>query len=297
MPVALHKFYERDHMIEFYRTDDASKNTFYSLGTSEEDYMKLVTTLVPLPEDRKPNFICIDVANGYSRNFVACVERIRKLRPGAVIMAGNVVTPDMTYDLLERGADIVKIGIGPGSVCTTRKITGVGYPQLSAILECADAAHGAGGLVCGDGGITTPGDLAKAFAAGADLVMCGGIFAGHAECDGEIEYDVGYDHPAFVMVNGEPELNTFQVPRRMTFRGMSSQEAMDDHYGGKADYRAAEGKSVTVPYKGLVENTIKEMLGGLRSACTYVGASELKHLPKCATFIKVNRTHNQVFGA
>lgn len=285
LSTALHKFYTEDQLVQYFASLFKDANSwgpvFYSMGITPEDRQKFSNVWTRLGRDQldqQPHYVCIDVANGYSRKFVSFVEQLREDFPDIVIMAGNVVTPDMTYDLLERGADIIKIGIGPGSVCTTRKITGVGYPQLSAIMECADAAHGANGLICGDGGITEPGDIAKAFAAGADFVMCGGLFAGHEECGGEVVYEtIG------------------QTPIAMKFYGMSSQEAMDKHYGGKADYRASEGKAVEVPFKGSVTNTVEEILGGVRSACTYVGASTLKQLPKCATFCKVNRILNDKF--
>jgi GMP reductase len=187
------------------------------------------------------------------------------------IVAGNVCTPEATEQIILAGADIVKLGIGPGSVCITRKMTGVGYPQLSCIIECADAAHGLGGHAMSDGGCTVPGDIAKAFGAGADFVMLGGMLAGHKECEGEVENDT------------------------MTFYGMSSEEAQVKYYGEKQSYRASEGKAVQVPYRGNVEDTIEEILGGLRSACTYAGAETLKSLPKCTTFVKVNRQLNEVF--
>ena len=190
-------------------------------------------------------------------------------------MAGNVVTGEMAEELILSGADIVKIGIGPGSVCTTREKTGVGYPQLSAIIECADAAHGLGGFVCADGGCATPGDVAKAFAAGADFVMLGGMFAGHDECLGEV-----------IEENGK---------KYKRFYGMSSAEAMERHHGTVADYRASEGRSVNVPYRGPVKNTILDILGGIRSTCTYVGAHRLKELSKRTTFIRVARQLNEVF--
>jgi GMP reductase len=278
MCVALHKFYPVADLVQFFG-QPYSINSFYSMGITDADMEKF--RLVNHQVDRIHR-VCVDVANGYSSGLADFVETLRAQYPHLIIMAGNVVTPDMTYDLIAHGADIVKIGIGPGSVCTTRKITGVGYPQLSAIMECADAAHGVGGHICGDGGVTCPGDIVKAFAGGADFVMSGGLFAGHAECDGEIEYD--------------DKNYSGLVPKRMKFYGMSSKEAMDEHYGGKASYRAAEGKCVTVPYKGPVSNTVEEILGGLRSACTYVGASQLKHLPKCATFVRTNRILNNVFG-
>lgn len=274
MAVALHKFYDAKTLIAYYQSEEKNSHTFYSMGITKEDLEKFKHVVFGCGTVQ-PKYVCIDVANGYNRKFVSFVEEIRTLYPNVVIMAGNVVTPDMVYDLLERGADIVKVGIGPGSVCTTRKMTGVGFPQLSAILECQDAAHGANGLICGDGGIVVPGDFAKAFAAGSDFVMAGGIFAGHTECGGEIILDC------------------WDEPITMRFYGMSSHEAMDKHYGGKVNYRASEGKVVNVPYKGPVSNTIEEILGGLRSCCTYIGACRLKDLPKCATFVKVSRQLNE----
>ncbi len=244
---------------------------FVSLGVAEKDLKNLQETMaiVDVP------FICLDVANGYTERFVACLERIRELFPKKIIMAGNVVTGEMVEELILSGADIVKIGIGPGSVCTTREKTGVGYPQLSAIIECADAAHGLGGQVCADGGCVTPGDVAKAFAAGADFVMLGGMLAGHDESSGELIEEAGKKYKRFY--------------------GMSSSEAMEKHHGSVAEYRASEGRSVNIPYRGAVKNTILDVLGGLRSTCTYVGAHRLKELSKRTTFIRVARQLNEAF--
>ncbi|WP_417142773.1 IMP dehydrogenase, partial [Parasutterella excrementihominis] len=204
------------------------------------------------------------------------VSKIREEFPHLAIMAGNVVTGDMTEELILAGADIVKVGIGPGSVCTTRKMTGVGYPQLSAIIECADAAHGLGGLICSDGGCTRPGDIAKAFGGGADFVMLGGMLAGHNESGGEVIEKDG------------------KVYR--SFYGMSSKSAMDKYSGGVAKYRAAEGKTVYLEDRGPVADTVQEILGGVRSACTYVGARRLKELTKRTTFVRVTQQLNEVFG-
>ena len=243
-------------------------NFAVSTGTSSGDFNKLKRVFAVYPELK---FICIDVANGYQEIFADYVARVREEFPTKTIIAGNVVTADMTQELILRGADIVKVGIGPGSVCTTRVQTGVGYPQLTAIIECADAAHGLGGHIIGDGGCTCPGDVAKAFGAGADFVMLGGMLAGHDEGGGTVE------------------------DGKITFYGMSSDTAMDKHSGGVASYRSSEGRTVTVPYKGTVENTVLDLLGGLRSSCTYVGAPSLKQLSKCTTFIRVNRQINDVF--
>lgn len=269
---ALDKFIPTEEWKKFAKEHpETLKNSFISVGISDTDFAKLeeVMQFINLP------LICLDVANGYTERFVACLEHLRERYPQSVIMAGNVVTGEMVEELILSGADIVKIGIGPGSVCTTREKTGVGYPQLSAIIECADAAHGLGGQVCADGGCTTPGDVAKAFAAGADFVMLGGMFSGHDETLGEI-----------IEENGK---------KYKRFYGMSSREAMERHHGTVADYRSSEGRSVNVPYKGPVKNTILDILGGIRSTCTYVGAHRLKELSKRTTFIRATRQLNEVF--
>lgn len=263
------KSYEVDNWRDHYN-DILEDCVSVSTGTSQDDFEKLKLICYDFP---KINFICIDVANGYSEHFGDFVAKVRKEFPQHTIIAGNVVTADMTQELILRGADIVKVGIGPGSVCTTRIQTGVGYPQLSAIIECADAAHGLGGHIIADGGCTCPGDVAKAFGAGADFVMLGGMFAGHDEGGGEVK------------------------DGKVTFYGMSSDTAMEKHHGGVATYRSSEGRTVSVPYKGPVEKTVLNILGGLRSACTYVGAPTLKQLSKCTTFIRVNRQFNSVFAS
>jgi GMP reductase len=271
---ALDKFLTPEQWAHFVKAHpEALASCFVSVGISEAELTKLnqIMKLAPIP------FICLDVANGYTERFVAFLEQLRETYPKTVIMAGNVVTGEMVEELILSGADIVKIGIGPGSVCTTREKTGVGYPQLSAIIECADAAHGLGGHVCADGGCTKPGDVAKAFAAGADFVMLGGMFAGHDECLGEV-----------IEENGK---------KFKRFYGMSSSEAMERHHGTVADYRSSEGRSVNVPYRGAVKNTVQDILGGIRSTCTYVGAHRLKELSKRTTFIRVTRQLNEVFAA
>ena len=215
-------------------------------------------------------FIGLDVANGYTIRFVDAVKKLREKCPDATIAAGNVVTADMTQELVLAGADIVKVGIGPGSVCTTRIKTGIGYPQLSAVIECADAAHGLNAHIIADGGCVSSGDIVKAFAGGADFVMIGGMLAGHDECEGEVE-------------------NGF-----MEFYGMASESAMDKHDNHNS-YRGAEGKTVKIPHRGRVDDTIKDILSGIRSACTYVGANSLRTLSKCTTFVRVNNTHNTIY--
>ena len=219
----------------------------------------------------KWDFIGIDVANGYTISVIEAVKSLRHHVPDATIVVGNVVTADMTQELILAGADIIKVGVGPGSVCTTRLKTGIGYPQLSAVMECADAAHGLNAHIIADGGCINSGDIVKAFAAGADFVMIGGMLAGHDECDGVIK-------------NG-----------MMEFYGMASESAMSRHNVPHREYRGVEGKTVSVPHKGPVKDTLIDILSGIRSACTYVGAKKLKSLSKCATFVRVNNTHNTVY--
>jgi GMP reductase len=275
LSVALHKHYDPAALADFFGGLERKSAAFYSLGitSADEDKFKRVLAAAGTESIR---YVCIDVANGYHEKFVTFVTRFRTLYPDLVIMAGNVVTGEMTEELILSGADIVKVGIGPGSVCTTRRLTGVGYPQLSAVIECADAAHGLSGLICADGGCATPGDVAKAFGGGADFVMLGGMFAGHAESGGEI-----------VERNGE---------RFRRFYGMSSKAAMDKYSGGVAEYRAPEGKEVLIPDRGPVAGTVQDILGGVRSACTYVGARRLKELTKRTTFVRVTQQVNEVFG-
>jgi len=243
-----------------------------STGTSNEDYIRLN---IILKEFSFFEFICIDIANGYSDHFSKFVNSVREKYPTKTIIAGNVVTADMTQELVMNGADIVKVGIGPGSVCTTRTQTGVGYPQLSAVIECADAAHGLGAHIIADGGCACPGDVAKAFGAGGDFVMLGGMFAGHEEGGGKK-----------IKKNGSQFIE---------FYGSSSNTAIDKHYGGLAEYRSSEGKKVQLKYRGKIKDTVLNILGGLRSRCTYVGAPSLKQLSKCTTFVRVNQQSNDTF--
>ncbi|XP_060798020.1 GMP reductase 1 isoform X2 [Neoarius graeffei] len=249
-----------------------SKHVAASSGSGQADLEKLCSILEAIPLIK---YICLDVANGYSEHFVEFVKRVRGKFPNHTIMAGNVVTGEMVEELILSGADIIKVGIGPGSVCTTRIKTGVGYPQLSAVIECADSAHGLKGHIISDGGCSCPGDVAKAFGAGADFVMLGGMLAGHDQCAGEV---IEKDGMKFKL-----------------FYGMSSDTAMKKYVGGVAEYRASEGRTVQVPYRGDVEDTIRDILGGLRSTCTYVGAAKLKELSRRTTFIRVTQQSSQMF--
>jgi len=275
MLCAVHKHYSLQQWATFIERQEESifQRIMVSTGVSEDDFANLRKIVQQHPQLQ---FICIDVANGYAESFVDFVARVRDMFPSMTIVAGNVVTGEMVEELLLGGADIVKVGIGPGSVCTTRVKTGVGYPQLSAVIECADAAHGLGGRIISDGGCTCAGDVAKAFGGGADFVMLGGMLAGHDESGGEL-----------VERNGQ----TYKL-----YYGMSSATAMEKHAGGVAEYRASEGKTVEVPYRGPIEETVRDILGGLRSTCTYVGAAALRELSKRTTFILVMEQENRIFS-
>lgn len=271
---AVHKHYSLTDWDAFLadKDQDIYERVMVSTGATDEDMTRLRQVIGKYPA---LSFICIDVANGYAESFVDFVAEVRQNFPDKTIVAGNVVTGEMVEQLLLSGADIVKVGIGPGSVCTTRLKTGIGYPQLSAVIECADAAHGLGGRIISDGGCKSPGDVAKAFGAGADFVMLGGMLAGHDESGGQLVERDGQQYKLYY--------------------GMSSETAMEKHAGGVAEYRASEGKTVEVPYRGPIEATVRDVLGGLRSTCTYVGASALKELTKRTTFICVREQENTIF--
>lgn len=274
---AIHKFYSVEDFKKANQEYTLNPDLFMvSTGISSTDYNKLITILSVV----NCNWICVDIANGYIKQFVEFCRKVRQTYPDKIIVAGNVATREMVEELiLNGGVDVVKIGIGPGSACTTRIKTGVGMPQLSAILECSDAAHGAGGRIIADGGITCPGDMAKAFGAGADFVMMGGQFAGHDQNPGEVIEEEK---------NGE-------VKKFKSFYGMSSKLAMEKHYGKMNNYRASEGRVLKIPYKGDLNKTVEDYLGGLRSTCTYIGAESIKDISKCTTFVLVSQQVNRYF--
>ena len=289
------KHYSEAELVEYF--SDASKpyrreHVAYSMGITETDFAKFAAVYSQLKGKLK--FVCVDVANGYSERFSEYIKQLRDAYPHIIIIAGNVVTGEMTEELLLSGADIIKVGIGPGSVCTTRIQTGVGYPQLSALIECADAAHGLGGHIIADGGCTCPGDVAKAFAGGADFVMLGGMLAGHDEGGGEV-IDRYYQTDEVEKTDSgwQPII---EQRRFVQFYGMSSEAANTKHFGGLKEYRSSEGREVLVPYRGAVGTTVQDLLGGVRSTCTYAGANSLKQLSKCTTFVRVGMQFNGVFA-
>jgi GMP reductase len=302
MFTCLVKTYSETELVSFFDNGDEdytrTNHVAMSIGISHEDEMKFRNVYEQVGDYLK--YVCIDVANGYTERFVEFIKHFRMNYPRIVIIAGNVVTADQTQELILNGADIVKVGIGPGSVCTTRIQTGVGYPQLSAVVECADAAHGLGGHIIADGGCSHPGDVAKAFAAGADFVMLGGMLAGHDQGGGEVitKIYITNELKPNIELKGLYSLTDERVIEErkfVQFYGMSSKTANDKHFNGLKDYRSSEGRTVLTKYKGDVNITIQDILGGVRSTCTYVGASTLKQLSKCTTFIRCNDTHNRVF--
>ena len=294
------KTYSEDELLDYFNTDMYERTNYVamSIGITDSDRNKFDRVYEKVDGNLK--FVCVDVANGYSERFAEFIRKLRTSYPHIVIIAGNVVTGEMTEELILAGADIVKVGIGPGSVCTTRIQTGVGYPQLSAVIECADAAHGLGGHIIADGGCTTPGDVAKSFAAGADFVMLGGMLAGHDEGGGEVitKRYVTNELKPIPKLSGtdwDEDERVIEEKQFVQFYGMSSKSANEKHFGGLKDYRSSEGRTVLVPYRGSVGITVQEILGGIRSACTYAGAVRLKHLSKCTTFVRCTQTHNGVY--
>ena len=306
MFTCLVKTYSADEIADYFSTNSIrTEHVAVSIGITAADEMKFHNVYDKVGSNVK--YVCIDVANGYSERFVDYVKTLRENYPEIVIIAGNVVTADQTQELILNGADIVKVGIGPGSVCTTRIQTGVGYPQLSAVIECADAAHGLGGHIIADGGCTCPGDVAKAFAAGSDFVMLGGMLAGHDEGGGEVitkQYvtnelarpeELGLKNRVDLGRTWDSGNHIIEEKQFVQFYGMSSDAANTKHFGGLKDYRSSEGREVLVPYRGAVANTMQNILGGIRSTCTYVGANQLKQLTKCTTFVRVNNQFNRTY--
>jgi len=300
MFTCLVKTYGVNQLVEFFDPDDYDtldrriENVAYSMGIQEADMQKFLKVMEL--SNGVIKYVCVDVANGYSTRFAEVIRTIRAQFDDVVIIAGNVVTGEMTEELILAGADIIKVGIGPGSVCTTRIQTGVGYPQLSAVIECADAAHGLGGHIIADGGCTCPGDVAKAFAAGADFVMLGGMLAGHDEGGGDVITKHFANGEATLLDNGN-YMPHYEEKQFVQFYGMSSDAANTKHFGGLKEYRSSEGREVLVPYRGPIEPTVQDLLGGLRSTCTYAGALKLKQLSKCTTFIQCTQQFNGVYAS
>lgn len=270
MLTAIHKHYSENELVEFFDDKDIWDFAFYTVGASTQSMQKLYSVMRRVGGDW-PHLVCLDAANGYTQAFEDALVCLRNMVPEAVILAGNVATGNMTEELLLQGADIVKVGIGSGSLCETRIKTGIGVPQLSATDICAYQAHGLGGHVCSDGGITSVGDICKALGVGGDFVMLGGFLAGAEECDGE------------------------WLDEGLKAHGMSSRAAMVMWHGGVAPHRTSEGREVIVPCKGPVEALVQDIKGGVASCCTYIGCLKIKDMPKCAEFIRVRRQYNDLF--
>ena len=271
---AIHKYYSIEELKNFFNTKIACDYAWYTLGTSKDEWEKLKKVNTnKLSIDK----ICIDVANGYRDSFVDAVKKLRDEYPFVTIMAGNVVTPEQTAVLINAGADIIKVGIGGGSGCLSRVKTGIGYGQISAILECSEAAYELDAFICSDGGCRNPGDVCKAFGAmyGKNFVMLGSMLAGHDETQAKKFIKDGKEF--------------------VEFYGMSSEKAMREHNNGMAEYRTSEGRHILLPARGPVENTILDCLGGIRSCCTYTNTKNLSHLSENTTFIRVNETHNKIY--
>ena len=266
----LHKYYSSDELL-----NSGLDKEYYAVSTGISD--KDLDNLDEIMRTVEPKFICVDVANGYMSKFIEKCKEIREKYPDKIIIAGNVCTSQGVLDLVMNGkVDIVKTGIGSGSCCTTRKQTGIGMPQLSAVIECADTAHGFDAHIISDGGLQVVGDFSKAYGAGADFVMSGSMFAGHNESGGDLIEEGGKKYKVFY--------------------GMSSSNAMNKYSGGVAKYRSSEGKAVKIEHRGPVEETILNIQGGIRSCMTYLGAKKIKDIPKCATFVRVNRQLNQIYN-
>jgi len=266
----LHKYYTCEELLA------ASLNKEYyavSTGINTTD----LNNLDKIMQNLDPKFICIDVANGYMIKLIETCKIIREKYPNKIIIAGNVCTSEGVLELVLHGkVDIVKVGIGSGSCCTTRKQTGIGMPQLSAVMESADTAHGLDAHIISDGGLQVIGDFSKAYGGGADFVMSGSMFAGHNESGGKL-----------IEENGK---------KYKIFYGMSSQTAMTTYSGGVAKYKSSEGKTVKIEHRGPVENTILDIQGGIRSTMTYIGSKNIKDIPKCVTFIKVHHQLNTIYN-
>lgn len=238
-------------------------------------------------------FVCLDAPHAHMKAVIDRTKELRDKCPEAVIIVGNVVTPEGTEDLVQAGADIIKAGVGSGSGCRTRIAAGVGYPQLTMVAGCSEVAHDLGAHVVSDGGCQVPGDLAKAFGAGADFVMLGGMLAGHLE-NSESCISCSGDGAIYSLDRkSSSQCRACEGYGRIgAFYGMSSERANKEFAGGLKNYRAAEGWEMRLPIKGPISDTLRDILGGLRSACSYVGARNLEELPSKAKFIRVNNQVN-----
>jgi GMP reductase len=304
MIACLHKYHSLDELSNYFNSNPQNINyTFVSIGYKKSDLNHLLELKNKI--NIQPN-ICIDVPNGHMDAFVKYCKKVRENFPESIIIAGNVTNTSSTQELIiYGGVDIVKIGIGGGSACTTRFLTGCGVPQLSCCLENSYIAHGLQngekklGLVCSDGGHKTVGDVCKALCAGSDFVMLGGYFAGTESCNGEWTFE----HKAYLNKDNKykdinwwqpnsPGYETEKRKTKFTYYGMSTHHSQQLYEDNIKHYRASEGTKITVEYKGTVDRVIQELLGGIRSCCCYIGADTIKNMNKCAEFCRVSKIHN-----
>ena len=287
---ALSKHYSAEDIIQFLESNlkDFGTNdyVFISTGLRGDDFSKLKQIM----KTGLCKNIRLDAPNGYIQGFIQHLNRIRHTFPDAIIMAGNVVTPEKTAEIIQNGADVAVVGIGGGSQCSTRAMTGVGRPQFSTVLDNVDAAHTAKGMLCSDGGITQPADYVKAIAAGSDFVMIGGYFAGCSEAGGQLIRRVIETSEITDEKTGQKRR---YIEERKLFYGMSSEYAQNKHYNGMHQYRASEGIVSLVPYVGPVAKKIQELEGGLRSAMTYTNSKTIDQLQNNAEFYKVRHQINR----
>ncbi|KAH0795339.1 IMP dehydrogenase [Histomonas meleagridis] len=264
---------------------DIEKSNQYPNRSTDKNGRLLVGAAVGITDDvlnrvsalysAKVDIIVVDSAHGHSKGVIETVKKIRELYPTLPIIAGNVVTPEATRDLIEAGADVVKVGIGPGSICTTRIVAGIGYPQLSAIIECGKQAHKLKKTIIADGGIKHSGDIVKAIAASADAIMIGSLFAGTTESPGETEIIQG---------------RIFKI-----YRGMGSLPAMkkggkDRYFQTKAKKFVPEGIESRVPFRGLLSDVIFQLIGGLRAGMGYTGNRNISELQKNGKFVQITNS-------
>ena len=247
---------------------DANKSYVVGAGINTRDYAERVPALV----DAGVDVLCLDSAHGHSNNILECVRRIKALYPDVQLIAGNVATAEGTRALIEAGADCVKIGIGPGSICTTRVVAGIGVPQITAVYDAACVAAEYGVPIIADGGVKYSGDLAKALAAGANVVMLGSLLAGCEESPGDTEVYQG---------------RQFKVYRGMGSLGAMACGSKDRYFQQNNKKLVPEGVEGRVPYKGPTGDTIYQLIGGLRAGMGYTGCHNVEELHTKAQFMQI----------
>tara|TARA_A100001037_G_C15033283_1_gene582008 strand:+ start:120 stop:1133 length:1014 start_codon:yes stop_codon:yes gene_type:complete len=265
MTNAVSKFYNKDAWVKSISNGLDLEFNFITFGLQEISEIDEIISYILQKTNKKIKTIVFDIPNGYIEKFSKIISEARKEFPKLGIIAGNVVTSEGVRLLMDSGADGVKVGIGSGGVCDTTETTGIGYPQLSAAIDCSLEVKKYNGFIVSDGGVKITGDISKAFAAGSGFVMLGSLLAAHKESMAPI---IRKDNKNF-----------------RELYGMSSTQAMTKHYGGVADYRTSEGKSILVEDRGPVKNTLNKILGALRSTCTYINAKNIGEIHENSSFI------------